>query len=209
MAAKPRSTGSSTNNTDRDKPTLASTASRASGPRLKCIVYPGNNPTAVVRALQCRASVWDDPAQDTGAASLATNDRWAENFVWKPTWSRLKPCPPEYRRWAKDVKARQIVNHLVAVEPLCTKDSLCAVMSRFYKSIRVDPFEYMPFTVLVTLNGGDPSKWPGWSTFVAAFRFCASIKGCRNLWLLKPTRWAHCPPRCCRCCCCCRWRDYG
>jgi hypothetical protein len=61
-------------------------------------------------------------------------------------------------------------------------------MTRFYKGIRVDPFEHMPFTVLVTINGSEPSKWPGWNTFVSAFRFCAGITGCRNLWLLKPTR---------------------
>jgi hypothetical protein len=61
-------------------------------------------------------------------------------------------------------------------------------MTRFYKGIRVDPFEHMPFTVLVTINGSEPAKWPGWSTFVSAFRFCAGIGGCRNLWLLKPTR---------------------
>jgi hypothetical protein len=70
--------------------------------------------------------------------------------------------------------------------PCCTPQ--CAVMTRFYKGIRVDPFENMPFTVLVTINGSEPAKWPGWNTFVSAFRFCAGITGCRNLWLLKPTR---------------------
>ena len=86
----------------------------------------GNNPTSIVRVLArpTRFGVWDDPVQDTGSPALSSADKWADNFVWKPTWSRLKPCPPEYRRGAKDVRQRQMLNHLMAVEPLCTKDSL-------------------------------------------------------------------------------------
>ena len=78
-------------------------------------MYPGNNPTAVVRALTARATVWDEPVLETGVsasgpgtAPIAATDKWTEQFVWKPTWNRLKGCPSEYRRWAKDVKNRQV-----------------------------------------------------------------------------------------------------
>lgn len=100
--------------------------------RVSCVAFclsSGNNPTSIVRVLArpSRFGVWDDPVQDTGSPALSSADKWTDNFVWKPTWSRLKPCPPEYRRGAKDVRQRQMLNHLMAVEPLCTKDSLVSV----------------------------------------------------------------------------------
>ena len=52
----------------------------------------------------------------------------------------------------------------------------------------IDPFDYVPFTVLVTLQGSDFTKWPGWQSFVTAFQHYSRVDGCKNLWLLKPTK---------------------
>ncbi len=61
-------------------------------------------------------------------------------------------------------------------------------MLRLWQSVSIDPFDYVPFTVLVTLQGSDFTKWPGWQTFVSAFQHYSRMDGCKNLWLLKPTR---------------------
>ena len=96
----------------------------------------------IVRALEKRAPFWSGERDDgagAGAGAGGADDSgvkdkvWAANCVWKPTWSKLKPPPPDYQRGCKDVRKRQIVNHWVAVEPLCTKDSLHSVMTKYYK----------------------------------------------------------------------------
>ncbi len=100
----------------------------------------GNNGVPIVRALEARAPVWSSE-REGGAGGGGEDSKevegkekvWTANCVWKPTWAKLKPPPPEYQRGSKDLRKRQIVNHLVAVEPLCTKDSLHSVMTRFYK----------------------------------------------------------------------------
>ncbi len=86
------------------------------------------------------------PTRDRGADSsaalhsfpalwlwCASYQLWPANFVWKPTWAKLRPPPSDYQRGGKDVRKRQVVNHHVAVEPLCTKNSLFSVMLAYYK----------------------------------------------------------------------------
>jgi hypothetical protein len=123
----------------------------------------GNNAVPIFRALESRAPFWHSEKEGSGsggggagAASggsggggghgggkgegdkgpkddSASVKVWTANVVWKPTWAKLKPPPADFQRGCKDLRRRQVVNHLVAVEPLCTKDDLANLMSKYYK----------------------------------------------------------------------------
>lgn len=65
------------------------------------------------------------------------------------------------------------------------------------QGIGEDPFDVLPFTILVVLKGTDPSRWLGWTTFVEAYKRYAAKPGCKNMWLLKPTMWVLSSSSCC------------
>lgn len=85
----------------------------------------GNNTDPIKRALSARPG-WT--AVDSDDAKKDGN--WSANFVWRPTWSANKPVPSGWLRGHANAAKRQSYNHLKAVEPLCTKDSLFDTVSR-------------------------------------------------------------------------------
>lgn len=102
--------------------------------RMKHLVFPkGNNADPILRALAARAPFWTESTVDLPVLNDGGGDTWSSNLVWKPTWAKLKPPPADYSRGNRDVKRRQVVNHLIAVEPLCAKHTLCNTMMAYYK----------------------------------------------------------------------------
>jgi hypothetical protein len=102
--------------------------------RLKHLVFlKGNNADPILRALAARAPFWAESTADLPGATDSAADTWSSNLVWKPTWAKLKPPPVDYSRGNRDVRKRQVVNHLMAVEPLCAKHTLCNTMMAYYK----------------------------------------------------------------------------
>lgn len=160
---------------------MATTAT--SSKKLTYYVYKsGNNTDPIRRALNNRG--WEPVDVDEAKAS----DYWFANFIWKPTWTNVKPCTSLFARQHSNASKRQVWNHFKAVEPLCTKDSLFETMRTYYASAGEEPFKHLPPTFLVEPKLGDVENWPGWTDFSNHFNKCAndpSVK--RNLWLVKPT----------------------
>lgn len=154
------------------------------GTSLTYIVYrSGNNTDPIKRALASRPGWSPVDAED-----VKRDPAWTANFVWKPTWASTRGAPSGWVRGHTNMGKRQVYNHLRAVEPLCTKDSLFDAMHAYYRTIGEDPYQHIPATYLIEpKNREDPAGWPGWRDFEAHFRRCAEDGGSRNLWLVKPT----------------------
>jgi hypothetical protein len=82
---------------------------------------------------------------------------------------------------------RQMYNHLRAVEPLCAKDTVFQTMLSYYTAVGEDPYQHIPPTFLIEPRNKEPDSWPGWREFERHFQACATVPGCQNLWLIKPT----------------------
>lgn len=158
------------------------TAARSAGSLTYLIINSGNTTTPFLRA--CKARGWT--AYDKDLAKREAT--WQANFVWKPTHTSMKPCPSLMSRGNGTLGKRQSVNHLLALEPLFTKNSLFECLLEYYTSIGEDPYKYIPATFLIEPRAREePASWPGWPAFEEHYRRCAADASLRNLWLMKPT----------------------
>lgn len=178
---------------------MANARSTPLPPRLSYFIYAAGNSTETVQKALVGLE-WVEVHELSAQASA--------NFVWKPDWTRSKRFglfepPVSYARSHKSMSRRQVWNHMKAVEPLCTKDSLYTVMSSYYKSTGEDPDLALPPTFLVepifvpapasatdssntTSSSTTNREWPGWAAFTAKFNECAADPRLKNLWLAKP-----------------------
>jgi len=146
------------------------------------VVKGNNNTDPISRALASRpgwSALDKDDAKRDGV--------WNPNFVWKATWTNPLPAPSMFARGHANPAKRQMYNHLRAVEPLCAKDTVFQTMLSYYTAVGEDPYQHIPPTFLIEPRNKEPDSWPGWREFERHFQACATVPGCQNLWLIKPT----------------------
>lgn len=164
--------------------TALSAASASRGGGLTYTIYKRSNNVDPIKRAMARRPGWVEVPPE----ALKGDTAWGVNFIWKPTWTSLRPAAMTLARGHATASKRQVVNHWKAVEPLCTKDALFEVMAAHYGALGEDPTVHIPPTYLIEPRmGGDEAAWTGWGAFEAHFRRCATDPACANLWLIKPT----------------------
>ena len=147
-----------------------------------CVFQSGNNVESITTALR-RLPNWKAVDEKV----LAMQNEWVVNFVWKPTWSQLRP-PPASQQWARGhvlPGKRAVVSHWKAVEPLCEKPDFFTTLREYYEATGRDYTEILPQTFIIQPRAGaEAEKWAGWGEWSEACRSAASQN--LMLWLCKP-----------------------